>query len=76
MSDTMPADAHAAEASSLESLLRQQESLRAVIESISSELALRPLLTQIVHHACQLLQADRGSIGLYDENQQIGRAHV
>ena len=32
----------------VEKLLRQRESLREVIEAISSELALRPLLTSIV----------------------------
>lgn len=48
-------------------LLRQQESLRAVIESISGELELRPLLTQIVQHACELIGAERGTIGLVDE---------
>lgn len=48
-------------------LLRQRESLRTVIESISGELELRPLLTQIVQHACELIGADRGTIGLVDE---------
>lgn len=72
----MSAEAGSTDARSLENLLRQQESLRAVIESISSELALRPLLTQIVHHACQLLQADRGSIGLYDEARQVIRTEA
>ncbi len=51
----------------LQKILRQQESLRAIIESISSELELRPLLTRIVQHACELLDADRGTIGLVDE---------
>ena len=39
----------------LTTLLRQQESLRGIIKSISSELELRPLLTLIVRHACDLL---------------------
>lgn len=47
-----------------EELLHQQESLREVIESISSELELRSLLTNIVRYACELLRAERGSIGL------------
>jgi signal transduction histidine kinase len=62
--DTPPTDAN------LEQLLRQQESLREVIESISSELELRPLLTRIVRHACELIGADNGSIGLVDEQRQ------
>ena len=49
------------DAAELHSILRQQESLRAIIESISSELELRPLLTRIVQDACELLQADRGA---------------
>src|SRR4029077_6416363 len=32
----------------------------------SSELALEPLLTSIVRHACELLDVPVGSIGLYD----------
>lgn len=54
-------------------ILRQQESLRQVIELISGELELRPLLTSIVVHACELLGADRGTIGLYDEERQLVR---
>jgi signal transduction histidine kinase len=52
-------------------LLRQRESLREVIESISSELELRPLLLRIVRHACELMDADDGSIGLYDEDERV-----
>ena len=39
-----------------------------MIEVISGELELRPLLTIIVRKACELLNADRGSIGLVDDN--------
>src|SRR4051794_36063883 len=46
--------------------LREAETLCQVVEEISSELELRPLLTRIVAHACELLGADDGSIGLYD----------
>lgn len=59
-----------------EHLLRQQESLRQVIESISSELELRPLLTRIVHHACELIGADNGTIGLVDEQRQVVRTEA
>ena len=51
----------------LERLLRQRESLREVIETISAELELGPLLDGILHQACRLLEADDGSIGLFDE---------
>jgi signal transduction histidine kinase len=57
-------DLHAAEAA-----LRQQESLREVIEAISSELELRVLLTKIVLYACTLLDAQRGTIGLVVDGQ-------
>jgi signal transduction histidine kinase len=54
-------------------VLRQQETLRAVIESISSELELQPLLTRIVRHACDLIGADNGTIGLYDDECDLIR---
>ena len=60
----------------LEAILRQQETLRQIIESISSELELRPLLTSIVQHACELLSADRGTIGLVDEERQLIRTEA
>ncbi len=43
-----------------------KDHLREMIEVISGELELRPLLTMIVQKACELLHADRGSIGLVD----------
>ena len=57
-------------------LLRRQRSLRAVIESISGELELRPLLTRIVEQACTLLEADHGTIGLVDEARRIVRTEA
>lgn len=60
-----------ASATDLTTLLRQQESLRGIIESISSELELRPLLTLIVRHACDLLGAANGTMGLVDEERNI-----
>lgn len=57
-------------------LLRQRESLRTVIESISGELELRPLLTQIVQHACELIGAERGTIGLVDETCNVVRTEA
>jgi GAF domain-containing protein len=62
-----------AQTSRLARLLRQQASLRAVIESISGELELRPLLTRIVRSACELLEADHGTIGLVDDVANVVR---
>jgi signal transduction histidine kinase len=56
--------------------MRRQRSLREVIESISGELELRPLLTRIVQQACTLLEADHGTIGLVDEARGIVRTEA
>ena len=56
--------------------LREAEALCQVVEAISSELELRPLLTRIVAHACELLGADDGSIGLYDPARNIIRTEA
>ncbi len=53
--------------------LRQREALRRVVEEISSELELRPLLTGVVRHACELLEASDGSIGLYEPGGDLIR---
>ena len=37
----------------------------AILEDITRELELRPLLRSIIAHACELLDADDGAIGLY-----------
>jgi signal transduction histidine kinase len=55
---------------------RQAETLRRVVEEISSELELRPLLTRIVRHACELLDADDGAIGLYDPQKNVIRTEA
>jgi signal transduction histidine kinase len=56
--------------------LREAEALRHMVEEISSELELRPLLTRIVTHACDLLGADDGSIGLYDPMKKVIRTEA
>ena len=56
--------------------LRRQRSLRSVIESISGELELQPLLTRIVHQACTLIDADHGTIGLVDEARGVVRTEA
>jgi two-component system, NarL family, sensor kinase len=52
---------------SLDDATRRAESLRRVIESISGELALEPLLTRIIECAVELIGADDGAIGLVIE---------
>ena len=51
----------------LEETTHRAESLRRVIESISGELALAPLLERILASAVELLAAQNGSIGLVVE---------
>ncbi len=53
--------------------MNDQDHLREMIEVISGELELRPLLTVIVQKACELLRADRGSIGLVDARRDVVR---
>jgi signal transduction histidine kinase len=62
--------------SEVDRLTREHESLHAVIEAISGELELRPLLTSIVRHACELLRADDGTIGLVDESRGLVRTEA
>lgn len=57
-------------------LIRQRESLREIIESIGAELDLHSLLTRIVRLACELLDADDGAIGLYDEARGVIRTEA
>src|SRR5262245_50469789 len=57
-------------------LLRQQQSLSEIIESISGELELRPLLTLILRRACDLLGAENGTIGLVDEQRNVVRTEA
>ncbi|HEV7714733.1 MAG TPA: GAF domain-containing protein [Steroidobacteraceae bacterium] len=59
-----------------EHALREAEALCQVMEEINSELELRPLLTRVVTHACELLGADDGSIGLLDPVKQVVRTEA
>ena len=45
---------------------REEEQLLAIIEAISTELRIDPLLTRIVHSATELLDAERSTLFLYD----------
>jgi signal transduction histidine kinase len=60
----------------LGALHRQRESLMRFIESISAELALQPLLTQIIRLACDLIDADKGTVGLYDASRNVFRTEA
>ena len=55
------------------SSMSDQDHLREMIEVISGELELRPLLTVIVQKACELLRAERGSIGLVVPEEGVVR---
>ncbi len=57
----------------LRKLLRQRESVRAVVETISGELELQPLLESILRHACELIGAEHGTIGLVDPDRDLIR---
>ena len=47
--------------------------LQRMVEDISGELALEPLLSRIVANACELIGADDGTIGLYDVERDLIR---
>jgi signal transduction histidine kinase len=57
----------------LRRLLRQQESVRAVVETFSGELELQPLLESILRNACALIGAEHGTIGLVDPARDVVR---
>jgi signal transduction histidine kinase len=71
--DTVQAPASEPNTGQLRRLLRQQESVRAVVESISGELELQPLLERILRHACELIGAEHGTIGLVDHERDVVR---
>ena len=47
--------------------------MRAVVETISGELELQPLLESILRHACELIGAEHGTIGLVDSARDLIR---
>lgn len=55
---------------------RERESLEALLESIGGETELRPLLSRILVEACELLDADEGTIGLVDEKRGVVRTEA
>jgi GAF domain-containing protein len=52
---------------------RERDSLRAVLESIGREADVAPLLARVLEHACELLDADHGVIGLTDAARGVVR---
>lgn len=52
------------------------EAFGRILEDIAHELALRPLLTSIARHACELLRADDGAIGLYHPARNVIRVEA
>ena len=52
---------------------RQLDLLSQMVEEISGELALAPLLASLVERACRLIGADDGAIGLYVPERDIIR---
>ena len=52
---------------------RQLDLLSQMVEEISGELALEPLLAGLVERACRLIGADDGAIGLYVPERDIIR---
>jgi signal transduction histidine kinase len=47
-----------------------EQAFSRILEELT-ELRLRPLLTNIIHHICDLLHADDGAIALYDRRRHI-----
>ena len=52
-------------------VLGLSEPFSSILEEIAGELELRPLLTSIITRACGLLNADRGTIGLYVPQRHV-----
>ena len=52
---------------------RQLDLLSQMVEEISGELALAPLLASMVERACRLIGADDGVIGLYVPERDVIR---
>lgn len=50
--------------------------LSRMVEDVSSELELAPLLTRLIENACELIGADDGTIGLYDADKDVIRTEA
>ncbi|MGN6392860.1 MAG: GAF domain-containing protein [Gemmatimonadales bacterium] len=71
--DIAPPAASEPNTGQLRRLFRQQQNVRAVVETISGELELQPLLESILRHACELIGAEHGTIGLVDPDRDLVR---
>ena len=60
----------------LSHLRQEQRSLSALLEAMGSDLTLHELLTRVLHSACELLDADHGSIGLVDTDRNVVRTEA
>ena len=54
-------------------LLRGQESLRQIVDSIAGGEELRSILHRIIELACRALSADHGALGIYDSEEDLIR---
>jgi signal transduction histidine kinase len=52
------------------------DALRQMVEDVSSELELQPLLTRLIESACRLIGADDGTIGLYVPERNVIRTEA
>lgn len=52
------------------------DALRQMVEDVSSELELQPLLTRLIESACLLIGADDGTIGLLDRGRNVIRTEA
>ncbi|MBK8285060.1 MAG: GAF domain-containing protein [Ahniella sp.] len=52
------------------------KALSRMVEDVSSELELTPLLTRLIGNACELIGADDGTIGLYDPERNVIRTEA
>jgi signal transduction histidine kinase len=52
------------------------DALRQMVEDVSSELELQPLLTRLIESACRLIGADDGTIGLYIPERHVIRTEA
>lgn len=52
------------------------KALSRIVEDVSSELELAPLLTRLIENACELIGADDGTVGLFDESKNVIRTEA
>lgn len=55
---------------------KETEFFEQIVTDISSELELQPLLTKMIRYACELIEADCGSVGLVDKARNLVRTEA